>query len=532
MGDFLVQDYLARSVEVTPNGTAVTDGNRSFTFKELDIISDNMASLLSQAGVSREDSVIYYMKRSPECLIATVAILKSGGAYIPLDSTTPPNRLAQILQDSNASAIICDNSTLEQATKQRDQSANKVLPLISVDERANLEPGGENVYFLDDILSIKPVTLPPRGELDDVAYILYTSGSTGSPKGVMITHRNIQNYIDWACSYFNITADDSILGTAPFYFDMSTFDIFCALASGATLYLATGSKLLFPEHLARYIEENHITIWKGVSSLLMYMCRGSVVQPGRMESLKTVIFAGESLAAQYLAEWMTAYPQVNFYNGFGPTEATGVSLCYHVTEVPEPGQPIPIGKPCKGAQVIVLDENDQPVSPGEIGELCISGECLAKGYMNDPEKTGQVFTPPPPGIDFGTRMYRTGDLVREIPSGDFVFISRKDQQVKWMGYRIELGEIETKLLAHDAVVDAVVLLVEKDEKDLSQLVAFYESKEPLPSQSLSQHLKNNLPHYMIPKKFIHLEQLPKNERGKTARQEILDMYLTDEGHST
>jgi acyl-coenzyme A synthetase/AMP-(fatty) acid ligase len=247
-----------------------------------------------------------------------------------------------------------------------------------------------------------------------------------------------------------------------------------------------------------------------------------------MNSLRAVIFAGEPLAAQYLAEWMEAFPQIAFYNGYGPTEATGVSLCYHVPNVPKPGQKIPIGKPCKGAKAIILGDDGFPVPKGEIGELCISGDGLAKGYLNDQEKTDRQFSVPPPGLDLGARIYYTGDLVQTTPAGDYVFISRKDQQIKWMGYRIELGEIETNLIAHPDIEDAVVLLVETNDGTLSTLAAFFESNDLIPAQSLAQHLSRLLPQYMIPKKFIQIEELPRNDRGKISRRDLLDWYQMKE----
>jgi len=310
---------------------------------------------------------------------------------------------------------------------------------------------------------------------------------------------------------------------------MSTFDIFCFLASGATLCLATENLLLFPENLVRFMEQEKVTIWKGVSSLLMYLCRADVLKPGRLPTLHTVIFAGETLDAQYLAKWMETFPEKKFFNGYGPTEATGVSLCYRVDHIPEPGQPIPIGRPCKGAQVVLVGDDGFPVGPNEIGELCISGPCLAKGYLNEPEKTQRVFTSPPPGCNnLGDLVYHTGDLVRQIGDGNYVFISRKDHQVKWMGYRIELAEIEANLLAHPGVRGAVVLLASSATEGLTELVAFYEAEGNIEPSVIARHLRHRIPPYMIPKRFIQIKSIPRNDRGKIAREEILEWYLSSE----
>jgi non-ribosomal peptide synthetase component F len=307
---------------------------------------------------------------------------------------------------------------------------------------------------------------------------------------------------------------------------MSTFDIFCFLATGATLCLATDNLLLFPESLVRFMEQESVTLWKGISSLLMYMCRAGVVEPDRLQALRTVIFAGEPLDPQYLAKWMVTFPKISFFNGYGPTEATGVSLCYHVDQIPNPGQPIPIGRPCKGAQVVVLGDNGFPVGLNEIGELCISGPCLAKGYLNDIEKTNKYFTTPPPGYNYlGDRVYHTGDLVRQTDDGNYMFISRKDYQVKWMGYRIELSEIESNLMAHPQVRGAVVLLTRANNYGLTELVAFFEADGEIKSSEIRQFLEQRIPLYMVPKRFVHMISFPRNNRGKIARDKILEWYM-------
>lgn len=523
MNGTLVQDYLARTAGQYPDKLAVTGGGSQLTFGELAAKSDRLAGCLRELGVRRGDRVVYFQKRSPACITATLGILKAGAAYIPLDQKTPPERWRRIVEDATPRVIVCDASTLPETLHRLDHMAAP-LPVVSLGPRPALSGMQRQVCFEEELAAAAGGSPPGGLSPQDVAYVLYTSGSTGAPKGVMVTHANVCNYIDWAVEYFQINPQDRILGTAPFYFDMSTFDIHCALASGATLSLATEDLLLFPQNLARKIEQEEISLWKGVSSLLMYLVRAGVVQPGRMPSLRTVIFAGEPLGAQYLAKWMEALPQAGFFNGYGPTEATGVSLCYHVENPPEPGQPIPIGRPCKGAKVAVIGDDGRPVRPGETGELCIAGDCLAQGYLNDPEKTQKRFTPAPPGTDLGERVYWTGDLVRQTPAGDYIFVSRVDHQVKWMGYRIELAEIESNLMAHPHVRDAVVLLVSAETNGLTELAAFYEAEGEVEPAILAGFLKDRLPPYMIPKRYIRLAALPRNDRGKVDREQLQERY--------
>jgi len=525
----LVQHYLEHTAKLYPQKTAITDGQKSMTFGELSAASDRLAKLLISLGVCCEDRIVYYLQRSSDCIVATVGILKAEGAYIPLDQKTPFERWRRIVIDATPRAIICNQTTLAE-TLERVKTLDVPPFIVCLSPRnEQSKPLEQKVYFYDAMDDSQEVSLAVEGNLDRVAYVLYTSGSTGRPKGVMITHRNIRNYIDWAVNYFHMTQADCILGTAPFYFDMSTFDILCFMAIGATFCLANESMLLFPEKLVRFMEDEKVTLWKGVSSLLMYMCRAGVLRTGRMPSLRTVIFAGEPLDAKYLATWMELFPEKSFFNGYGPTEATGVSLCYHVKHVPGPGQAIPIGRACKGAKVVLIGDDDFPVTPGNIGELCIAGECLAKGYLNDPQKTEKNFTPPPPGCSgLGDRFYHTGDLAREMPDGNFVFVSRKDHQVKWMGYRIELGEIETNLMAHSQIRDAAVLLANTGEGGLTELVAFFESDSDLDIAGLIKFMEIRVPTYMIPKRFIRMDFLPRNDRGKISRDGILKLYSVSE----
>ncbi len=524
MSEHLSHHYLDRTATRYPQKMAVTNGRIAVTFGELATATDQLGCLLVKLGSSRGERVVYFLERSLDCIIATVGILKSGAAYVPLDRKTPAARWQRIIQDAAPRAIICNSATLKE-TLERIVELDIHPRIVCLDSRASQSESDAQLFFREEIQAASGV-LASEGSLDDIAYVLYTSGSTGVPKGVMITHGNIRNYIDWATSYFNITAEDRILATAPFYFDMSTFDIFCFLASGATLCLATDDLLLFPEKLVRFMEQEKVTLWKGVSSLLMYMCRAGVVRPGRMPTLRTVIFAGEPLDAQYLAKWMETLPEKSYFNGYGPTEATGVSLCYRVDHIPKSGQPIPIGRPCKGAQVVLVGDDGFPVGSNEIGELCIGGPCLAKGYLNDIEKTQRYFTPPPPGYkDLGNRVYHTGDLVRQMSDGNYVFISRKDHQVKWMGYRIELAEIETNLMAHPQVRDAVVLLATAANDGLTELVAFLEADGNVEPSAMALFLGKRLPPYMIPKRFIQMTSIPRNDRGKIARDEILEWYL-------
>jgi non-ribosomal peptide synthetase component F len=303
---------------------------------------------------------------------------------------------------------------------------------------------------------------------------------------------------------------------------MSTFDIFASLKSGATLCIAPDQFLLFPKKLINLMQAEKVTIWKGISSLLMYLAKTGSLENKNLPSLKKIIFAGEVLPTKYLIEWMEQYPEIEFYNGYGPTEGTGMSLYYKVKKIPvDPKEMIPIGKACANSEVILLKENNEPTQISEIGEICLRGSNLASGYWNDTDKTEKAFIKNPSGFQKSDRIYRTGDLAVQREDGNYEFIGRKDQQVKWMGYRIELGDIESVLLSFDEIADAVVYLSDGygsgDEKELIACV------EVVGDTDLSQTmaaLAEQLPPYMIPKKLVPIERIPRNERGKIDRNKL------------
>jgi amino acid adenylation domain-containing protein len=523
MSSYLVQQYINKFVHRNPSKIAATDGKDVISYHDLEVSSNRLAHCLIDQGVSKQDRVVFCLQRSVNCLTAIFSILKADAVYVPVDHKTPDERLKSIIADCNPRAIICDISTLSkitQCTKDSDRT------LISLSNQNGYFEDFPNILFGEQICKYDESQPEYHNNDSDVAYILYTSGSTGKPKGVMISHSNINSYIDWAVEYFQINEHDNILGTAPFHFDMSTFDIYCALKTGATLCIAKENLLLFPEMLMRLMEQEKVTIWKGISSLLMYLERAGVLEQGRLPTLKKVLFGGEALPTKYLVKWMETYPEKRFYNAYGPTEATGISLCYSVDEIPKDTKGrIPIGTPCKDTEVFLLNEDNTETEPGEVGELCISGLCLSKGYLNDQEKTEKAFVPYPFNSDSGKKIYRTGDLVKLRSDGNYEFIDRKDSQVKYMGYRIELCDIEHSMVSINDVKDAVVLLMQSEHKGLTELIAFYEIEKDISASKLISEVESYLPHYMLPKQFIKVDCIPRNDRGKICRVSLRSHHM-------
>ncbi len=527
MDDCLLHHYLDHAVRNSPRSVAITDGKSSWSYQELGLRANRLAACLNHHGVKPGNRVVIAMNRSLSIVEAIFGVLKSGAIYIPVSPETPAIRRNKIIKNSEPVAFILDAQTMK-SWQAEDSGSSLPALLICLDRKASIQQTtGKIIINREEIeaFSHRAKAIKPEPGSDFPAGIYYTSGTTGEPKGVVLTHRNIHEYIKWVIDTIGIEKSDTILWTAPYYFDMSLFDIYGSIRAGARLCLADEKCLLFPPLLVELAESQKVTIWKGVASLLMYLARSGIIAPGRLPTLRKIIFSGEVLPAKYLIQWMKAFPDKIFYNAYGPTEATGISMYYRVNSIPDsPEERIPLGKPCENTEIFLLDENLKPVPEGEPGEIFISGICVAKGYWNDEERTKECFIDNPFNPGKGEIIYRTGDLARLRPDGNYEFLGRKDDQVKYMGYRIELQDIEQALISLPAVQDAGVILVEAESEELSELHAFIEtSEENLTAKDLSQGLKKILPAYMIPKKFHFIKRIPRNKNGKIDRRALKDL---------
>jgi L-proline---[L-prolyl-carrier protein] ligase len=511
----LLHDDVAERARQAPDHEAVTDGTRRLSYRELDVHANRLAHCLQAHGVSRGDHVLVCMKRSPGYIAAMIGSLKAGAAYVPLEARTPATRRSQIVADCTPRAVICDAATAP-AMIADDQLRERGVPIVVLDPPAGVAT--DRVVTPDGAGEAPP---PCEATAEDVACVLYTSGSTGIPKGVMITHRNVDEYVTWGVDRLGIAATDRVLGTAPFYFDMSLFDVYCSVRAGATLCVATEGVLLFPNQLLQFAEAERVTVWKGVSSLLAYLAQTGALAPGRLPTLRTVLFGGEPLPTRFLIEWMQTFPDKAFYNAYGPTEATGVSMYYRVDRRPEhAGEKIPIGIPCENVELYLLDDARRPVPPGEVGEIALGGACITRGYLNDPDKTARVFIDHPWKPGQGARLYLTGDHARQRPDGNYDFLGRKDHQIKFMGYRLELTDIENALVSIPGVNGAGVLLAEAARAGVGELVAYLEVTGDTDPAKVLAELKHRLPFYMLPKHVYGIAELPRSDRGKLDRGQL------------
>jgi amino acid adenylation domain-containing protein len=525
MPEYLVQHYADNCNTRFPDKPAVSTKGMTVTFRELLLSSNQMANCLIENDVARQDRVCFCLQRSPRCVISLLGILKADAIYVPIDPKAPQDRAEKIINDCTPKAVICDSHTLARISQSVSQIKNppKVLAFESLKKA---EAISHCRFVCQEEIAEFPSDTPDYQNVDtDIAYILYTSGSTGNPKGVMISHLNIRNYVDWAVECFGITHDDKILNSAPFHFDMSVFDIFTSLKAGARLCVVPDGFLLFPSALIKYIEEEETTIWKAIASLLMYVARTGSLQNNRLPSLKKILFSGEPLHPKYLIEWMRLFPDKLFFNAYGPTEATGISTYYHVKSTPSSErESVPIGKPCANTELFLLKDDGSQAKAGEVGELYIRGSGLSRGYWNDPGKTQSVFVQNPLGKISSDTVYQTGDLAVVREDGNYEFLGRKDDQIKFMGYRIECDEIKNALISMPKIRDAVVLLLSQQNSDLQDLVAFVEGTIGLEKSEVTNYLLLHLPHYMIPTKVFFLPVIPRNDRGKVDKSQLRVHY--------
>jgi amino acid adenylation domain-containing protein len=364
------------------------------------------------------------------------------------------------------------------------------------------------------------------GAPDDAAHLLFTSGSTGDPKGVVITHAAVCAFVEWAVRYFGTRPGDRISGHPPLHFDLSTFDIYATFRAGAELHLVPPSTLL-PRQLADFIVARELTQWFCVPSTMTYMVKGGAVPDHGFPTLERVIWCGEVLPTPVLVYWMTRARQARFTNLYGPTEATIASSYYTVPGIPQDeAEPIPIGSACDGEELVVLNERREAVPHGESGELYIGGAGLSPGYWRDEEKTRAAFVSDPRPGRGGGRLYRTGDLARVGSHGLHYFLGRSDSQIKSRGYRIELGEIEAALNPMPELAECAVVGVESDGFEGTLICCAFApvGAATVKPATLRRALSATLPAYMLPSRWMSMEALPKNVNGKIDRRRLRELF--------
>jgi len=532
----LLHHDIAALAQTRPESVAVVCRGARLSYGALDAASSRLSRLLAEAGCRRGDRVALLTPKRPEAIVAILAILKADAMYVPLDPAGPPARLARMLEASECRCILAAGSAGQLLRDTLAAAAPHARPRVGWLDPAAAADGDPRPSFTIADADAYPATAPASANTDvDIAHILFTSGSTGVPKGVMITHRSVQRFLRWARAHFGISPSDRISQHPPLHFDLSTFDIFGTLGAGAELHLVPAELNLLPHRIAQFIRESRLTQWFSVPSVLNLMAKFDAVRQDDFGDLRRVLWCGEPIPTPTLIRWMRRLPHVTFTNLYGPTEATIASSSYTVPRCPDDERAaIPIGTACEGEELMILDGELRPVPAGEIGDLYIRGAGLSPGYWRDQEKTRSVFLPCPGGAGVDDRIYKTGDLARRGSDGLFYFVGRDNTQIKSRGYRIELGEIEVALQSLPGLHEAAVVAVRSEGFEGWMICCAY---VPAPDcgvfpAGLRAGLARLLPGYMLPARWMRFDILPKNGNGKVDRPRLRDTFLAAEVHNT
>jgi amino acid adenylation domain-containing protein len=492
-----------------PGKVALVDGDRVLTYAELDRAVNRLARALREAEVRRGDRVAILQNKSAEAIVSIYGVLAAGAAYVPLDPQAPPARQRQIIADCSPRLLLCGGPDKTGTPGGDPAGQTRVLRVagVSPEEAATSSA------------SSAPLRLKADGE--DLAYILYTSGSTGVPKGVALTHRNGLAFVRWAVEEFTVTDADRLASLAPLHFDLSIFDVFAAAAAAATLVLVPRRVSVFPAELADFIGSRQITVWYSTPSALTLLLRHGRPVPRDLAGLRVILFAGEVFPAPRLAELAELAPHARLANLYGPTE-TNVCTWTQVRRPVDPATPVPIGRPIPGVSTAVIGDDGTPVGPGGVGELYVRGPTVMRGYWNDADRTERALVRLP-----GTQglSYATGDIVRVDGTGVHHFLGRRDDQVKSAGHRIELGEVETAIHSHPSVAECAVLAV--PDPDITNRIVGCVAAPGVSAAQLARHCAQRLPPYMVPHRFELLDSLPKTSTGKTDRRVLRELAAAE-----
>ena len=528
MNDVL-QAAVTAQAEQRPDAVAISLRDERLTYAELEEMSNRLARLLKAVGCGRGDRVCLLFPKSPALVVAMLGVLKADAVYVPLDLTSPPSRVAKMIHACEDTWILAAEPAallLDELFADPGFAATHFVGWLST-RRPHAQRFAP-AFSWGDLEAYPATPCDWNNGPDDVAHILFTSGSTGVPKGVMITHGNVLAFLRWARAYFGTSPADRISWHPPLHFDLSTFDVFGTLSAGAQLYPIPPELSLLPHQLAEFIRRERLTQWFSVPSALNYMAKFDVVHEPDFPALRRVLWCGEVLPTPTLIYWMKRVPHASFTNLYGPTEATIASSYYTVPACPtDERTEIPIGRSCTGEELLVLDDRLQPVAEGDVGDLYIGGVGLSPGYWRDPEKTHAGFIADPRGPRPGARIYKTGDLAKVGRGGLVYYVGREDTQIKSRGFRIELGEIEAALHALGCLHEcAVVAMPSNGFEGVTICCAFVPGMgSGVTPARLRDGLAKLVPNYMLPSRWLQLDVLPKNANGKIDRPRLREAFL-------
>ena len=492
-----ILQYLEATAARVPEKISFSDGKNSVSFAELYGGARSIGSFLAENGC-RKRAVAVLMDKHPHAIVSFMGIIYSGAYYVALDAQMPSLRMQMIIDTIDPAYVITD----EKHKKIADTLGREVLIYKDI---VNYP---ENCELLSNIRSHQIDT--------DPIYVVFTSGSTGVPKGVAACHRSVIDYTESLCEAIGFDENTVFGNQTPLYFDAPLKEIMPTLKFGATAYLIPKQLFMFPVKLCEYLSEHGVnTICWVVSALTMISSLG-VLEKTPPTTLKTVCFGSEVFPRKQYDLWRAALPEARFFNLYGPTEATGMSCYWPATRTLGENDPIPVGKPFRNTDIFLVTEDGKEAPPGEVGEIYIRGTCVTLGYISNPEKTAEAFVQNPLNDKYPELVYRTGDLGRFNSYGELEFVSRKDSQIKHMGHRIELGEIEAAASTCDGVRQVCAVYPAEKKK----IVLYYVGEAT--SAELTAYLLKLVPRYMIPGEYRRLDVMPLTANCKINRKFLLD----------
>ena len=496
-----VLEYLEQTVTRLPDKTAFANEEMGLSFSQVYNQARAIGSFLHKEGFYKKP-VVVFMKKHPKTIVAFLGTIYSGCYYVPLDEEMPRHRIELIFQTLQPGAIICDDTTAP-LVKEFDYSGKTYLydeiSATEVDEAA--------------LASIRDRQIDT-----DPIYIVFTSGSTGIPKGVMACHRSVLDYIEHLSEVLKFNEDTVFGNQTPLYFDACLKEIYPTMKYGATTYIVPKQLFMFPIKLVEFLNQFKINTVCWVVSALTMISAFKTFEKVQPEYLHTIAFASEVFPIKQFNLWSAALPKARFINLYGPTEVTGICCYYEVDREFSLDESMPIGRPFKNTEIILLDENNKEPAPGEQGEICVRGTSLTLGYYRNPEKTSEAFVQNPLNDLYPELIYRTGDLGKYNERGELVFLSRKDFQIKHMGHRIELGEIEVIVNMHPQV-DIACCIFDNEKK---KIVLYYVGNVDV--KDMAGYIKEKLPRYMVPNVIKQLPQMPLTPNGKINRNLLKQQY--------
>ena len=496
-----ILEYAERTAERLPEKTAFAGEKETLSFQELLSLAQSAGTFLAERGASHKP-VVVFMEKRPSCVAAMLGAVYAGSFYLVMDEDMPAYRISLILDTLKAEFMICDETTRGKA-----ESFGFSGTVFDFNEMTQRQ---KNDAVLKEIRDT---------QLDnDPVYIVFTSGSTGVPKGVLACHRSVIDYAEQFAAYTGFDETCIFGGQAPLYVDASLKELLITFMTGATTVLIPQQLFLFPVRLIEFLNTHEINTLCWTASALSLVSSMKTFDTILPAHVRAVTFVGEVFPVKQMNAWRAALPNARFYNVYGPTEITGVCCAYEVTRDFAPEESVPVGKPFRNTGILLLNDDGTETAPGEVGEICVKGTCLALGYYNNPEKTAEVFVQNPLNPFYPERIYKTGDLGRYDEEGNLYYVSRKDFQIKHMGHRIELGEIEAVASAMDGV-ETVCCLFDDDKKK----IVFYYTGAASKGEA-AKYLKEKLPRYMAPSFYEQLERMPYTANGKIDRMKLKERY--------